>query len=755
MSTERSATPKSLEERENPVSSTEGHRRPGMSAKKKTTSNGSIYRLPAESQAHAPIYGASPNNAERDQNHYRDISTGPSASFGHQPPEEPQTRQHRHLLGSSSLGGYLRTFGSLNGVDVSSADASNGFTSGNHRGPEDTRAPRLSSISRHSYVDLNEDYNRSRDPPGSRGKNSVPYFDAPRTNSPEKYRHSPTVSRRHSLNRVPEEMEGPSTSGAAEWDTQRGQSSNATPGLQYYGSVGYGPPPSSRNDVEPGTSAGPRYGEGALADDDDTSSLSSEEEEWLLESELAKEGLYRGNYRHLVILYSLVPLSTFFAFVVLLILPILAFPSSSHSLFPYPPYLPFPIPEVVVAMALWSISYLLRDFLYSVSLAITSWLPFPSLRFPKFIPALTSVLSAFLQSISSILFRQLAIPFLLIPYYSTEWRRYVSIYVREDLQRTHFPTWHDDAFRRVWWVALGWAAAEAIVGIKQGYESIALYKDVLIDMKVPSTGLARTRNDNESARDMHRTSSINLPDMISPATPSQSQTLGDQNAELTPTQRDWATRQRSSDTHVPSPIPERREHSSSFSSLSTHSDIRNDALLDTLPEGDRERQPLLMAADTPQLSRQPTNESQRILVENAVERDLEELIALKTREELEEVYGIPVIRIPVFISCLHRINSILSSLGVCLILSAAYMKSTFAYSLHSPTALSPMVSPPQPSNRLLWITLPCLLALQTILSMMHTPWILPKIGIHTFVYISLLTSLGVFFGGLGIWEVLT
>ena len=45
----------------------------------------------------------------------------------------------------------------------------------------------------------------------------------------------------------------------------------------------------------------------------------------------------------------------------------------------------------------------------------------------------------------------------------------------------------------------------------------------------------------------------------------------------------------------------------------------------------------------PLLIRQMTRESDRLMVENEVERDLEELIKLKNREELEEIYGIPVI----------------------------------------------------------------------------------------------------------------
>jgi hypothetical protein len=145
---------------------------------------------------------------------------------------------------------------------------------------------------------------------------------------------------------------------------------------------------------------------------------------------------------------------------------------------------------------------------------------------------------------------------------------------------------------------------------------------------------------------------------------------------------------------------------------------------------------------------------------------------LKNREELEEVYGIPVIRIPVFISCLHRLNAILSSLGITLFLTAAFMRSSLAYQFtpdphYNPPSfasaplgggLSPIpiaTHPFGPSNRTLWCTLPPILVVQTLLAMMHTPWILPRMGIHTFVYINLLISLGYFFGALGLWEVLT
>ena len=41
-------------------------------------------------------------------------------------------------------------------------------------------------------------------------------------------------------------------------------------------------------------------------------------------------------------------------------------------------------------------------------------------------------------------------------------------------------TFSAPAFRRVWWLALGWSLAEVTAGIAQGYETLALYRDVLV-----------------------------------------------------------------------------------------------------------------------------------------------------------------------------------------------------------------------------------------------------------------------------------
>ena len=36
------------------------------------------------------------------------------------------------------------------------------------------------------------------------------------------------------------------------------------------------------------------------------------------------------------------------------------------------------------------------------------------------------------------------------------------------------------AFRRLWWLALGWSLAEVVVGVVQGYETLALYRDAIV-----------------------------------------------------------------------------------------------------------------------------------------------------------------------------------------------------------------------------------------------------------------------------------
>ena len=55
------------------------------------------------------------------------------------------------------------------------------------------------------------------------------------------------------------------------------------------------------------------------------------------------------------------------------------------------------------------------------------------------------------------------------------------------------PTWRDGAFRAVWWLALGWGFAEAAVSIAQGYEQLALYRNVMVPVERVKAILAQSR----------------------------------------------------------------------------------------------------------------------------------------------------------------------------------------------------------------------------------------------------------------------
>ncbi|KAF8797555.1 hypothetical protein BYT27DRAFT_7204351 [Phlegmacium glaucopus] len=491
--------------------------------------------------------------------------------------------------------------------------------------------------------------------------------------------------KRKLLKRVPEELDFESVDNMLEHDDFL-QGSTSTKllqpqGPQYYGAFG------SENG-----SATSGFGE----DGDD---LSDDDYELLLDERLARDGLYRGNYRNLLLLYTVVPLTTLFSFICLALVPTLVFPTKTPSLFPYPPYLSFPILEVLTATALWSLSYLLRDFLYATALFIASFTISQTI--------ITTILSATLQTTSNLLFRQIAIPILLIPYYAS---------------KQGYGTWQDVAFRRVWWVALGWAAVEAVVGVEQGYESIALYKDVLVSVNtsVWNTEMETRRNSRlAESRNTYSNERLETP---------QKQSRDDVNATSkrmdSENQRQWLNAGLAS-----SPIQRTSSRSVGSSHISTD---------EAPPPISNERQPLLRV-----LTQKPNDESERLQAESEVERDLDQLVALKSRQELEEAYGMPFIRIPVFLSCLHRLNSILSSLGICLLLTSAYMQSTF------------VLLPPIASNLPLALTIPPIFISYTLLGMMHAPLILPRIGVHTFVYIELLVSLGFFFGALGVWGALS
>ncbi|KAF7373642.1 hypothetical protein MSAN_00574800 [Mycena sanguinolenta] len=191
---------------------------------------------------------------------------------------------------------------------------------------------------------------------------------------------------------------------------------------------------------------------------EDNESLS--ESEWELEEELLLEeqGFYKGSYKRLVAFYTLAPLTALAAFALLAILPYVAYrwPKPNPPAYPYPAFLPFPLLEILASVALYSLTHILRNPVYTFSAALVS-LPLPA-----------TLLSTILQTVLSILARLFTLALLLVHRY--------ALYA--------YPTWEDSAFRRVWWAALR-------VGRRRG-RGIALYRDVLVTPSAPASDPERT-----------------------------------------------------------------------------------------------------------------------------------------------------------------------------------------------------------------------------------------------------------------------
>ncbi|TFK62670.1 hypothetical protein BDN72DRAFT_776839 [Pluteus cervinus] len=433
--------------------------------------------------------------------------------------------------------------------------------------------------------------------------------------------------------------------------------------------------------------------------------------------------LWIGSYKRLVGLYTFVPLTAFLFFLLLAWLPTYAYPNKTLPTYPYSVALPFPLPELLTSVAAWSLAHHLREPLYSLGLFIS--LPFSSEALSSVFPV---IFSTTIHAIVSITLRLLILIVLMIPHY---------------LVFGH-PTWEDPSFDRVWWVALGWAAAESIVAIKQGYEAIGLYRDVMIPL--PSKDLEDLEGSVRelSQRPKAYGATESWVRAVSSARREESSPVNIAGASAT--------------SPPPPPFHHSRLAPLDIGATATE---RDSLLLPSRLVGGRPGAPA--GADLDLRSENA--------IEVLVDRDLEQLNLIKAREELEDVYGIPFIRIPVFISCLQRVNTFLMSLGIFLLLSSAYIRSTIAYTndprpaipssllntLDNPHSTLIITTPHGElirSNTYLFITLPTLFIIHIIFEIMHTPLVLPKLMVHTAVYIGLLVSLGVFFVGLGMWEAL-
>jgi hypothetical protein len=381
-----------------------------------------------------------------------------------------------------------------------------------------------------------------------------------------------------------------------------------------------------------------------------------DEEDDDVEWELQNNGLYIGSYSRLLLLNASVPIFAIVIFTVLALLPDLAWPIAEFPS-PYPSSFPFPLPEILVSSAFFSLAHLLRVPLFSLASFL---LPSES----------ACLASTFIHVLVTNGLRLAAL---------------VILQVRHTMDYPA-PTCQDPAFRTVWWLSLNFA--EVLAAIVQGYEQLALYRDVMVPEGRETEFLERLKSGSLDEPE---------PALENPHSPEQE-----------------------------------------------HETFRNG-----LEDGEAQS------------------------VESRIDRGLEKLLVIKMRDELEEVYGIPLIKIPVFISCLQRFNSIFLSVGLTLLLSAAYLRSPLSLPLSDVSdQLSSLPVTVQLKGFLhsyagshiqaydssyipFIITTPLVLLLHASLAILHTPTLLPRVGVHTAAYVGVLVGIMTFFAGLAVWGALS
>lgn len=135
-------------------------------------------------------------------------------------------------------------------------------------------------------------------------------------------------------------------------------------------------------------------------------------------------------------------------FTVLALLPDLVWPIAT-SPSRYPKSFPSPLPEILLSSAFFSLAHLLRVPLYST---VCLLLP----------PEYASLASILLHVLLTNGFRLAALAILQVKHTMD----YPS------------PTFQDPVFRTVWWLSLNFV--EVVVAIVQGYEQLALYREVMV-----------------------------------------------------------------------------------------------------------------------------------------------------------------------------------------------------------------------------------------------------------------------------------
>lgn len=223
---------------------------------------------------------------------------------------------------------------------------------------------------------------------------------------------------------------------------------------------------------------------------------------------------------------ALVPIFAITIFTVLAFLPDLAWPIADFPS-PYPSSFPFPLPQILISSAFFSLTHLLRIPIFS----LTSFLL--PLQYASFASTFIHVLITNGLRLASL----------------------VILQVRHTMDYP-IPTCQDPAFRTVWWLSLNFA--EVLAAIIQGYEQLALYRDLMVPEGRETEFLERIKSGSLDESE---------PTLENPHSPQQ-------------------------------------EH---------------ETFQDALEDGETRS------------------------VESRIDRGLEKLLVIKMRDELEEVYGLPVI----------------------------------------------------------------------------------------------------------------
>jgi hypothetical protein len=152
------------------------------------------------------------------------------------------------------------------------------------------------------------------------------------------------------------------------------------------------------------------------------------------------------------------------------------------------------------------------------------------------------------------------------------------------------------------------------------------------------------------------------------------------------------------------------------------------------------------------------NGSEVVLVASPrdLEAELSHLMTRKQRAELEEVYGSPLPRIPIFLIALQRLDSILLSLGLTLLISSAYLRAWYLPAISADLPIKFKKHWEVDWSEVKHTTIPVFAIVVLVHSILSTLWMeaLPRIGVHTASYVGLLVSLAAFFAGLGYWGAL-